>query len=79
MARILVLIVATIMPAAVGAMFLLLVAYAQSACPLSRCSGESGDVWMLPFLAAPIGVTAIILTIILAIITAVMAARGMRS
>jgi hypothetical protein len=74
-----VLIVATIMPAAVGAMFLLLVAYAQSACPLSRCNGENGDVWMLPFFAAPIGVPAIILTIILAIITALMAARGRRS
>jgi hypothetical protein len=34
---------------------------------------------MLPFLAAPIGVSAIIPTIIMAIITAVMAARGRRS
>jgi len=79
MARILVLIVATILPAAVGAMFLLLVADAQSACPLSRCGGESGDAWMLPFFAAPIGVPAIILTIVMVIVTAVVAARRRRS
>ena len=72
-------IIVTILLAAVGAMFLLLIAYAQSACPLTRCSGERGDVWMLPFFAAPIGVPVIILAIILSIITAVTVARGRRS
>ncbi len=52
----------------VAAVFVALIVLAQSTCSLvpsigTRCHDERGDIWMLPFFAAPIGIPALIASI----------------
>lgn len=48
-----------------AALFLAMIAMANAACPMLRCNGPEGDGWMLPFLFAPIGIPALIGTVVL--------------
>jgi lysylphosphatidylglycerol synthetase-like protein (DUF2156 family) len=59
----------------VAAIWLLLIAYAQMNCSQvpwlgTQCHDERGDVWMLPFFSAPIGLPAFVISVVLLIVRA---------
>ncbi|WFU05619.1 hypothetical protein QA648_20800 (plasmid) [Rhizobium sp. CB3171] len=41
--------------------FLILIVVAQAGCPIPKCSGPDGDIWMGPFVFSFIGIPAILL------------------
>jgi len=45
-----------------AALFIVMLVGAQSACPLLKCKGPDGDVWMPPFFFAPIGFPALVMS-----------------
>ncbi|MDE2065454.1 MAG: hypothetical protein KGJ00_23870 [Bradyrhizobium sp.] len=52
--------------------FVIVILAAQQTCSLipsigHQCNGPDGDVWMLPFFFAPIGIPALIATILISI------------
>jgi hypothetical protein len=55
--------------------FVLLITAAQQTCSLipsigHQCHGSDGDIWMLPFFFAPIGIPALIAAIAISIVAA---------
>ena len=54
--------------------FVFLIALAQLSCPVligTQCSMGGGDIWMLPFFYAPIGIPAVIASIVILIVRAI--------
>jgi hypothetical protein len=67
----------------VAGIWFYLIAYSEMNCPLLTsvgppCSGERGDVWMLPFFGAVFGIPALILSIVIIVMMIITAARRKR-
>jgi hypothetical protein len=66
-------VIASVVVYAVTAIWILLIAFAQMHCSMlpwlgTRCHDKRGDIWMLPFFSAPIGLPAFLISIVLLIV-----------
>ena len=54
----------------IAALFVVIILWAQNSCSLipsigHQCNGPEGDAWMLPFMLAPVGIPALIYSVVL--------------